>query len=89
MANGIAADRAAVDAAFTTTWSTSPVEGHVHHASARRVRELLAGAGFGEAVQKVHRGPAPFLLTEAVARPMAAATPHSRRLARVQPVGLA
>jgi transposase len=27
---GIANDRAAVDAAFTLPWSTSPVEGHVH-----------------------------------------------------------
>jgi transposase len=27
---GIAADRAAVDAAFTLPWSTGPVEGHVH-----------------------------------------------------------
>ena len=30
MANGIAADRAAVEAALTTPWSTGPVEGHVH-----------------------------------------------------------
>lgn len=30
MANGIVADRAAVEAALTTPWSTGPVEGHVH-----------------------------------------------------------
>ena len=30
LANGIVADRAAVDAALTTPWSTGPVEGHVH-----------------------------------------------------------
>jgi len=29
-ANGICADRAAVEAALTTEWSTGPVEGHVH-----------------------------------------------------------
>lgn len=43
------------------------VEGAVHHASACRVRELFAQAGLTEVAQKVHRGPAPFLLTEAVA----------------------
>ena len=41
------------------------VEGAVHHASARRVRDLFAMAGFGEVSQKVHRGFAPFLLSEA------------------------
>ena len=45
------------------------VEGDVLHASARRVRELFAGAGFVETAQEVHRGLAPFLLTEGVARP--------------------
>ena len=30
LANGICADRAAVEAALTTEWSTGPVEGHVH-----------------------------------------------------------
>jgi ubiquinone/menaquinone biosynthesis C-methylase UbiE len=43
------------------------VEGAVHHASARRFRELFADAGFQQVVQKRHRGLAPFLLTEAVA----------------------
>lgn len=54
------------------------VEGAVHHASARRVRELTARAGFGEVHQRVHRGAAPFLLTEAVARPAAVHTPNLR-----------
>jgi ubiquinone/menaquinone biosynthesis C-methylase UbiE len=43
------------------------VEGNVHHASRRRVRSLMAEAGFAEVRQKVHYGFAPFLLTEAVA----------------------
>jgi len=30
LANGIVADRAALEAALTTPWSTGPVEGHVH-----------------------------------------------------------
>ena len=43
------------------------VEGDVHHASSRRLRTLFAQAGLLAIAQKVHRGPAPFLLTEAVA----------------------
>ena len=43
------------------------VEGDVHHASARRLRTLFAQAGLLAIAQKVYRGPAPFLLTEAVA----------------------
>lgn len=43
LANGIASDRAAVVAAFTTSWSTGPVEGHVH-----RVK-LIKRAGYGRA----------------------------------------
>ena len=43
------------------------VEGAVHHASARRFRELFTAAGFGDITQRVHRGFAPFLLSEAVA----------------------
>jgi hypothetical protein len=55
------------------------VEGAVHHASARRFRDLLSQAGFGSTTQRVHRGPAPFLLTEAVAKdsPLGR-TKHSR-----------
>jgi transposase len=43
LANGLAADRAAVDAAFTTPWSNGPVEGHVH-----RVK-LAKRRGYGRA----------------------------------------
>ena len=43
------------------------VEGEVHHASARRFRELFEQAGLQAVSQRVHRGPAPFLMTEAVA----------------------
>jgi len=42
------------------------VEGSVHHASARHFRDLFAHAGLRAVAQKVHRGFAPFLLTEAV-----------------------
>src|SRR3954454_5066410 len=53
------------------------VEGEVHHASGRRMRELFDQAGLTEISQKVHRGPAPFLLTEAVAAPKASIpAPH-------------
>jgi len=40
------------------------VEGDVHHASSRRFYELLSQAGFKAIAQTVHRGLAPFLLTE-------------------------
>lgn len=55
-------------------------EGNVHHASSRRFRELLGRAGFQAVAQKVHRGPAPFLLNEAVAaEPITTAPgPHFR-----------
>ena len=43
------------------------VEGAVHHASRKRIQELCERAGFAAISQKVHRGAAPFLLTEAVA----------------------
>ena len=51
-------------------------EGAVHHASAQRVRDLFAAAGFAEVEQQVHRGLAPFLLTEAVATSRAIPAPH-------------
>ncbi len=51
------------------------VEGAVHHASARRIRDLFAAAGFGPVAQKVHRGFAPFLLSEAVAPELARGVP--------------
>ena len=43
------------------------VEGDVHHASAKRFRELMTQAGLGAVAQRVFRGPAPFLITEAIA----------------------
>ncbi len=43
------------------------VEGEVHHASAQRFRELMSQAGFQAIAQRVFHGPAPFLITEAVA----------------------
>jgi ubiquinone/menaquinone biosynthesis C-methylase UbiE len=43
------------------------VEGDVHHASSARLRMLFAQAGLLAIAQKVYRGPAPFLLTEAIA----------------------
>jgi transposase len=49
LANGLAADRAAVDAAFTTPWSNGPVEGHVH-----RVK-LAKRQGYGRAKLDVLR----------------------------------
>jgi len=42
------------------------VEGDVHHASSRRFSELLTQAGFKAVAQKVHRGLAPFLMSEGV-----------------------
>jgi ubiquinone/menaquinone biosynthesis C-methylase UbiE len=51
------------------------VEGAVHHCSSTRVRDLMTRAGFGEIHQKVHRGAAPFLFTEAVAKPKPAIVP--------------
>lgn len=43
LANGLAADHAAVEAAFTLPWSNGPVEGHVH-----RVK-LIKRQGYGRA----------------------------------------
>ncbi len=43
------------------------VEGDVHHASAKRFRELMTQAGLQAVAQRVFRGPAPFLITEAIA----------------------
>lgn len=51
------------------------VEGSVHHASARRYRELFALAGLRAVGQRVFRGPAPFLLTEAVGAERVSAIP--------------
>lgn len=51
------------------------IEGEVHHASARRFRDLFTAAGFEAVTQKVHRGLAPFLLSEAVAPLTSSAIP--------------
>jgi hypothetical protein len=40
------------------------------------MRTLCAAAGLESVEQKVHRGPAPFLLTEAVAPKAAIPAPH-------------
>jgi ubiquinone/menaquinone biosynthesis C-methylase UbiE len=42
------------------------VEGDVHHASARRFRELMTQAGLQAIAQRPYHGPAPFLLTEGI-----------------------
>jgi ubiquinone/menaquinone biosynthesis C-methylase UbiE len=64
------------------------VEGNVHHASKRRMRELCAAAGFEATEQAVHRGPAPFLLTEA-ARPAAPARHQPLRVGTRAALGAA
>ena len=51
-------------------------EGDVHHASARRFRDLFRAAGFSQVTQKVHRGFAPFLLSEAKADKASIPAPH-------------
>jgi ubiquinone/menaquinone biosynthesis C-methylase UbiE len=43
------------------------VEGEVHHASARRFRELMTQAGLQAIAQRVFHGPAPFIITEGIA----------------------
>ena len=43
------------------------VEGDVHHASARRFRELMTEAGLQAIAQRPYRGLAPFLMTEGIA----------------------
>jgi ubiquinone/menaquinone biosynthesis C-methylase UbiE len=51
------------------------LEGDVLHASSRRLRTLFGQAGLLAIAQKVFRGPAPFLLTEAVAAEPVSALP--------------
>jgi len=43
------------------------VEGDVHHASAKRFRELMMQAGLQAIAQRPYRGLAPFLMTEGIA----------------------
>jgi ubiquinone/menaquinone biosynthesis C-methylase UbiE len=52
------------------------VEGAVHHASAKTLRELFSRAGFLQTQQRIHRGPAPFLMTEGLKSPSAIPAPH-------------
>lgn len=54
------------------------IEGAVHHCSRQRMKTLFEGAGFAETDQKVHRGFAPFLLTEGVAPSQTIYRPHVR-----------
>lgn len=58
------------------------VEGDVHHASSRRMRELFTQAGLHAIAQRVFRGPAPFLLTEAIATEPVSIIPNPHFLAR-------
>jgi ubiquinone/menaquinone biosynthesis C-methylase UbiE len=65
-----------IDGCRDTPWGwfiydvcVAAVEGEILHASAHRVRDLFARAGFVETIQKVHHGPAPFLMTEGRAGP--------------------
>jgi ubiquinone/menaquinone biosynthesis C-methylase UbiE len=51
------------------------VEGSVHHASRERFLDLFRQAGLRDVTQRVYRGPAPYLLTEAVAAGAAHAFP--------------
>lgn len=53
-------------------------EGNVHHCSGAQVRELMDRAGFESVEQKVHRGFAPFLLSEAVCPASTVRSPHFR-----------
>ncbi len=52
------------------------VEGNVHHASRKRVRGLMDDARFERVDQTVHRGFAPFLLSEAVNEGSFLPAPH-------------
>ncbi len=52
------------------------IEGNVHHASSKRMRGLFAEAGFAATSQKVHRGAAPFLITQGRKAPSAIPAPH-------------
>jgi ubiquinone/menaquinone biosynthesis C-methylase UbiE len=63
---------------FIYDFCVASVEGAVHHASARRFREIFDRAGLQAVAQRVFRGPAPFLLTEAVGAnaPSAIPSPH-------------
>lgn len=61
------------------------VEGAVHHCSKKRMRMLCEAAGFATITHKVHRGAAPFLLTEAVTPTSAIPAPHFELAASATP----
>lgn len=63
------------------------VEGSVHHASADRFRDLFSQAGLHAIAQRIFRGPAPFLLTEAVAAETVSAIPSPHFQALPAPRG--
>jgi ubiquinone/menaquinone biosynthesis C-methylase UbiE len=63
-----------IDGYRDSTWGwfifdvcVTSVEGDVHHASAKRFRELMTQAGLQAIVQRAFHGPAPFLMTEGIA----------------------
>jgi ubiquinone/menaquinone biosynthesis C-methylase UbiE len=61
------------------------VEGDVHHASARRFRDLMAAAGLQAIAQRTHHGLAPFLLSEGIAgEPVAVIPPPHFQLSVVR-----
>ncbi len=49
---------------FIYEFCVASIEGDIHHCTKKQMRKLLGDAGFGAVTQQVHRGPAPFLLTE-------------------------
>ncbi len=62
------------------------VEGDVHHASARRFRELMTGAGLQAIAQRRFPGPAPFLMNEGIAaEPVPVIPPPHFRLQHTTP----
>ena len=72
--------RTASGAGFIYDVCVAGVEGAVHHASAARLRDLFRRAGFVGTEQEVHRGLAPFLLTEGTT-PAAEVAPAAHRAA--------
>jgi ubiquinone/menaquinone biosynthesis C-methylase UbiE len=63
------------------------VEGDVHHASSRRFSELLTQAGFKAVAQTVHRGLAPFLMSEGVTVESSPSIPSPHFSLEVDPAG--
>jgi transposase len=56
MANGIRADRAAVEAALTLPWSNGPTEGHNHRVKLPKVAALGTSAHTLQASSRPHLG---------------------------------